>query len=132
VVTALLVFGVPLRGSILLMAVSLGLFLVGVLFWGIFVSAAAKTQLQAYQMGILSSFLPAFLLSGFVYEIQSMPWIIRVITHVIPARYVVKIMKSIFLKGVGLQVLWSELGFLALYAAIVFLLAVRKVNQKLV
>jgi len=131
VLVGLFVFGVPLRGSVLLMAFSLCLFLVGVLFWGIFVSAAAKTQLQAYQMGILSSFLPAFLLSGFVYEIHTMPWIIQAITHIIPARYVVTIMKGIFLKGVGMKALWGELGFLALYAALVFLMAVRKVNQKL-
>jgi ABC-2 type transport system permease protein len=131
VLVGLFVFGVPLRGSVLLMALSVCLFLVGVLFWGIFVSAAAKTQLQAYQMGILSSFLPAFLLSGFVYEIQTMPWIIRVITRIIPARYVVTIMKGVFLKGIGLRILWGEFAFLALYAAIVFWLAVRKVNQKL-
>jgi drug efflux transport system permease protein len=131
VLVSLIVFQVPLRGSSLLMGASLALFLVGVLFWGIFVSAVSKTQLQAYQMGILSSFLPAFLLSGFVYEIHTMPWIIQVITHIIPARYVVTIMKGIFLKGVGIEVLWGELGFLALYAAIIFLLAVRKVNQKL-
>jgi len=131
VLVGIFVFGVPLRGSIPLMAVSLCVFLVGVLFWGVFVSAAARTQLQAYQMGILSSFLPAFLLSGFVYEIQTMPAPIRFLTHIIPARYVVTLMKGIFLKGVGLRVLWGELGFLTLYAAVVFVLATRKVNQKL-
>ena len=71
-------------------------------------------------MGILSSFLPAFLLSGFVYSIETMPRVIQVITHIVPARYVVTILKGMFLKGVGLRVLWVELGFLALYAAIVF------------
>jgi ABC-2 type transport system permease protein len=55
-----------------------------------------------------------------------------VITHIVPARYVVTILKGIFLKGVGLSVLWGELGFLTLYALIVFLLATRKLNQKLV
>jgi ABC-2 type transport system permease protein len=127
----LFVFGVPLRGSILVLAVSVCTFLFGVLFWGVFVSAVATTQLQAYQMGVLSSFLPAFLLSGFVYAIETMPPVIQVITHIIPARYVVTIMKGVFLKGVGLEVLWGELGFLALYAGIIFLLAVRKMNQKL-
>jgi len=127
----LFVFGVPLRGSILVLAVSVCTFLVGVLFWGVFVSAVATTQLQAYQMGVLSSFLPAFLLSGFVYAIETMPPPIQVITHIIPARYVVTIMKGVFLKGVGLNVLWGELGFLALYAGIIFLLAVRKMSQKL-
>ena len=128
----LFVFEVPLRGSILVLAVSVCTFLFGALFWGIFVSAAAKTQLQAYQMGILSSFLPAFLLSGFVYAIETMPPVIQVITHVVPARYVVTILKGVFLKGVGLSVLWGQLGFLVLYAAIVFLAATRKMNQKLV
>ena len=118
--------------SLLVLAVSTCIFLFGALFWGIFVSAVAKTQVQAYQMGILSSFLPAFLLSGFVYAVETMPTVIQVITHVIPARYVVTIMKGVFLKGVGLEVLWPELGFLALYAGVVFLLATRKMNQKLV
>ena len=79
------------------------MFLFGALFWGIFVSAAARTQVAAYQMGMLSSFLPAFLLSGFVYSIENMPWVIQVITHVVPARYFVTILKGIFLKGVGLE-----------------------------
>jgi ABC-2 type transport system permease protein len=127
----LFVFEVPLRGSLLVLAVSVCTFLAGVLFWGVFVSAVAKTQLQAYQMGVLSSFLPAFLLSGFVYSIETMPTVIQGVTHIIPARYVVTIMKGVFLKGVGFEVLWGELGFLVLYAALIFWLATRKLNQKL-
>src|SRR5262249_32981424 len=127
----LYVFGVPLRGSVLLLAVSACMFLFGALFWGIFVSAAAKTQVQAYQMGILSSFLPSFLLSGFVYAIETMPPVIQVITHIIPARYVVTLMKRIFLKVVGIQMCRGELGFLALDGRISFLVASRKMNQKL-
>ena len=124
------VFNVPFRGSLLLLAISICVFLFGALFWGIFVSAAAKTQLQAYQMGLMSSFLP-FLLSGFIYSIENMPLAIQVITHIIPARYVVTILKGIFLKGVGLNVLWGELALLVLYGVIVFLAATRKLNQKL-
>jgi ABC-2 type transport system permease protein len=131
VLVGVFVFDVPFRGSVPLMVVSTCVFLFGALFWGIFVSAAAKTQLMAYQLGILSSFLPAFLLSGFVYSIESMPTVIQVITHIVPARYVVTILKGIFLKGVGIRVLWGELGFLALYAVLVFVLATRKLNQKL-
>ena len=131
VLVGIFVFAVPFRGSLALLAVSTCVFLFGALFWGIFVSAVARTQVAAYQMGILSSFLPAFLLSGFVYSIETMPWVIQVITHIIPARYVVTILKGIFLKGVGVSVLWGELGFLALYALIVFLLATRRLNQKL-
>ncbi|MBZ5621401.1 MAG: ABC transporter permease [Acidobacteriia bacterium] len=131
VLVGVFVFQVPFRGSVPLMVVSTCVFLFGALFWGIFVSAAARTQVQAYQLGILSSFLPAFLLSGFVYSIETMPTVIQVITHIVPARYVVTILKGIFLKGVGIRVLWGELGFLALYAALVFVLATRKLNQKL-
>ena len=131
VLVGIVVFGVPFRGSYLLLAVSTFVFLFGALFWGIFVSAAARTQLQAYQMGILSSFLPAFLLSGFVYSIETMPAAIQVITRIVPARYVVTILKGLFLKGVGVRVLWQELAFLSLYALIVFLLATRKLRQKL-
>lgn len=127
----LFVFQVPFRGSLLLLTVSVCVFLFGALFWGIFVSSVAKTQVQAYQLGILSSFLPAFLLSGFIYSIENMPWVIQVITHIVPARYVVTILKGVFLKGTGLSVLWGELGFLALYAVIVFAAATRKLNRKL-
>jgi ABC-2 type transport system permease protein len=130
-VVALLVFQVPLRGSVLVLGFSVCIFLSGVLFWGIFVSAVARTQLQAYQMGLVSSFLPAFLLSGFVYAVESMPPVIQAITHIVPARYVVTIMKGVFLKGVGVEVLWGELAFLAVYATAIFLFATRKLNQKL-
>jgi len=126
------IFQVPFRGSFLLLTLTTCIFLFGALFWGIFVSAVAKTQLQAYQMGILSSFLPAFLLSGFVYATESMPWVIQLLSRVIPARYMVTSLKGIFLKGVGFDVLWGELAFLALYGALVFWMSTRKLNQKLV
>jgi ABC-2 type transport system permease protein len=131
VLVGLFVFQVPFRGSLLLMTVSTCIFLFGALFWGIFISAATKNQLQAYQMGILSSFLPAFLLSGFIYSTENMPVVIRGITYIIPARYVMTILKGVFLKGVGMSVLWVEFLFLAIYATVIFVLATRKLNQKL-
>jgi ABC-2 type transport system permease protein len=85
---------------------------------------------MAYQLGTLTSFLPGFLLSGFVYSIENMPGPIQAISHIFPARYFVTILKGIFLKGVGLEVLWVELAFLGGYAAIVFLLAVRQLKRK--
>ena len=131
VVVGLFVFQVPFHGSVLLLAGSTCIFLFGALFWGIFISAATRNQLQAYQIGILSSFLPAFLLSGFIYSIDTMPKPIQVISHLVPARYFVTILKDVFLKGAGIGVLWTELGFLLLYGAIMFFLAVRKLNQKM-
>src|SRR5271157_179326 len=130
VLVGVYVFRVPFRGSVPLLVVSTCVFLMGALFWGIFISAVTRTQQKAYQISLLTSFLPAQLLSGFVWSIESMPKVIQVITYVVPARYFVTILKGVFLKGVGLSVLWGELGFLALYGAIVFLLATRKLSQK--
>jgi ABC-2 type transport system permease protein len=131
VTVSIFIFHVPMRGNMMLLMITGCIFLFGALFWGIFISAVAKSQLLAYQMGLLSSFLPAFMLSGFVYAIENMPAAIQVITHIVPARYFVTILKGIFLKGVGLEVLWGELLFLVAYAFVIFLLATRKLSQKL-
>ncbi len=124
------VFRVPLRGSPLLLIVTTCLFLLGALGQGILISALARSQLLAYQMGMLSSFLPAFLLSGFVYSIENMPTVIQAISHIVPARYFVALLKGVFLKGVGLEILWTEVAFLIGFAALVFFLASRKLRQK--
>jgi ABC-2 type transport system permease protein len=124
------IFQVPLRGNLLLMIAATCLFLLGSLCTGIFVSAAARSQVLAYQLGMLSSFLPAMLLSGFVYSIANMPVVIQVITHIVPARYFVTILKGVFLKGVGLGILWGQFVFLFVFAAVVFLFATRKLRQK--
>jgi ABC-2 type transport system permease protein len=126
------VFEVPMRGSFLLLVATSCLFLLGTLFWGIYLSAATRTQLAAYQLAMLSSFLPAFMLSGFVYAIENMPAPIQAFSHLVSARYFVTILKGIFLKGVGLEVLWLDTLFLAVYAAVVFFLAARKLKQKIV
>jgi ABC-2 type transport system permease protein len=125
-----LVFHVPLRGNPLILVGSTCLFLLGSLCWGIFISAAARTQVLAYQMGMLSTFLPAMLLSGFIYSIENMPVVIQAITHIVPARYFVTILKGVFLKGVGLEILWGEAVFLFIFAVLVFLAATRKMRQK--
>lgn len=130
VVTGVAIFGVPMRGNALLLFFSSCLFLFGALCWGIFLSAVTRSQLLAFQTGILSSFLPAFLLSGFVYAIESMPVVVQVITHIFPSRYFVTLLKGVFLKGVGMSVLWVELLFLTVYALVVFVAATRKVGQK--
>lgn len=131
IVVGLALFKVPLRGSMLLLIGTSWLFLFGALCWGIFLSAVTRSQLLAYQMGMLSSFLPAFLLSGFIYAIENMPLPIKVVTYIFPARYFITITKGIFLKGVGLEVLWVEVAFLAVFSAVVFVVATRKLRQKL-
>ena len=130
IAVGVLVFQVPLRGNPLLLVGSTCLFLLGSLCWGIFISAAARTQVLAYQMGMLSTFLPAMLLSGFIYSIENMPAVIQAITYIVPARYFVTLLKGVFLKGVGIDILWGEIVFLFVFAALVFLAATRKLRQK--
>ncbi|MBI1355063.1 MAG: ABC transporter permease subunit [Acidobacteria bacterium] len=125
------IFGVPLRGSILQLAVVTAVFMFGSLCWGLLISAAARSQMLAYQIGILSSFLPAFLLSGFVYSIENMPVVVQAITHIVPARYFVALLKGIFLKGVSVWDLWPDVLFLVAYAVLVFVGATRQLTRKL-
>jgi len=124
------VFDVPLRGNVLLLIATSALFLFGALCWGIFLSTIARSQLLAFQMSIVSSFLPAFILSGFIFAIENMPVVIQQITRIVPARYFVTILQGIFLKGTGVQVLWVEVVFLIVYGAIFFTIASRAMRQK--
>jgi ABC-2 type transport system permease protein len=130
IVAGLVIFGVPLRGNPVLLIVSSCLFLLGSLSMGILISALTRSQVLAYQLGMLTSFLPAFLLSGFVYSIENMPKVIQIVTYVVPARYFVSILKGVFLKGIGIEMLWAELTFLIAFAAFVFVIATRKLRQK--
>jgi len=123
--------GVPFRGSVVLLFASGFLFLFGSLCWGILLSAAMRSQHMAYQMATVTCFLPAFLLSGFIYSIENMPAVIQAFTYLVPARYFVTILKGIFLKGVGIDVLWGEFLFLVAYAVGVFFIATRKMRQKM-
>jgi len=130
VLVAVFVFQVPFRGSAWFLFFSSCTFLFGALCWGIFISATVRTQLLAYQMGMLSSFLPAFLLSGFIYAVSNMPHVIQVISYAVPARYFVSIVNGVFLKGVGWEMLLANLALLVAYASLVFWAAVRKMRLK--
>jgi ABC-2 type transport system permease protein len=126
-----LVFDVPLRGSIVLLAVLSLLFLVAALSWGLFVSAALKSQLLATQAAMITTYLPALLLSGFIFSIAAMPLTLRLVTLVVPARYFVTITRGIFLKDVGLAVLWPEALALLAFAAGAVGLALRSFRKRL-
>jgi ABC-2 type transport system permease protein len=127
---AVFIFHVPLKGNPVLLLVSSCVFIFGALGWGIFISASQRSQLAAYQLGTLTSFLPAFLLSGFIYSIDNMPAIIRAIALFVPARYYIEIIKGVFLKGTGLKILWFNLVLLAGYGALVFYWATSKLKKK--
>jgi ABC-2 type transport system permease protein len=129
-VVGVTIFAVPFRGNILLLAFSTCLFLCGVLFFGILISAGARTQVEAYQLGMLCTFLPGFLMSGFVFAIDTMPKVLQVMSVFVPARYFVTTLKALFLKGVGLEIIFDQLLFMALFAVIVFWLSIRKLKRQ--
>ena len=98
-------FGVPFRGNPFLLVILSFFFLLGALGFGIFLSAVAKSQLLATQLAMVTTFLPGFLLSGFMFAIEVMPPPLRAVTYLIPARYFLVVTRGIFLKGVGVEVL---------------------------
>lgn len=124
-------FQVPLRGSVALLFMMAAVFLAGALALGMLISIVTRSQLLASQLAMVLTFLPSFLLSGFMYAIANMPAPIQVMTHLIPARYFVALLKGIYLKGVGLEVLALEAGLLSLFAAGVVTVAHRKFRKRL-
>jgi ABC-2 type transport system permease protein len=131
VVMGYLLFGVPMRGSIgLLVAVS-AVFLTGVLAMGLLISIVTRSQLLASQLAFIITFLPAFLLSGFIYPIDNMPAPIRLVTYLIPARYFVELLRGIYLKGVGLRVLAGDAVMLLAFAVLMLALAVGSFRKRL-
>lgn len=125
------VFHVPLRGNVALLFGTSVIFLTGALSMGILVSIATKSQLLSSQVAVVATFLPAFLLSGFIFTIANMPPVIQAITYIVPARYFVAILKGIYLKGVGLEILAGQVVFLVIYASVMVLLANVKFKKKL-
>jgi len=125
------IFGTPLNGSVLLLGAFTILFLVGALGLGIFISAAVKSQVLATQIAMVATYLPAVLLSGFMFDIASMPTVLRGVTFLIPARYFVTVTRGIFLKGVGVSVLWPQALLMLAYAVIGLSLATRAFRKEL-
>lgn len=125
------VFGVRLQGSLALLLALSSIFLIGALGIGIYFSITAKNQRLATQLAIVSTFLPTFLLSGFIYPIYNMPAAIQLFTYLLPARYFISILKGIYLKGSGLGILWPQALVLSLFAVFIIASALRGFKKKL-
>ena len=131
VVLGQFIFNVPLRGNVALLFGVASIFLVGVLTMGMLISIATKSQLLASQLSMTATFLPAFLLSGFIFAIVNMPRPIQWLTYLVPARYFIGILKGIYLKGVGLEILAADTLLLVAFAAAMVVLANWKFKKKL-
>ncbi|MDY0221967.1 MAG: ABC transporter permease [Desulfobacterium sp.] len=132
VLTGEFIFNVPLRGSVILLFGMAAVFLTGALSMGMVISILARGQLLASQLAMVLTFLPSFLLSDFMYAISNMPRPIQMMTYLIPARYFVVLLKGIYLKGVGLPILWTEGLLLVIFSVLMVVWANLKFKKKLV
>jgi ABC-2 type transport system permease protein len=130
VAVAMLLFDLPMRGSWLALLGAVSLFLVGAVGFGLLISTVAETQQVAFQVALLTSFLPTLMLSGFIFPISSMPVVLQVVTYAVPARYFLTALRAIVLKGVGPAVFWQELAALALFAAVILTLASLRLRRQ--
>lgn len=124
-------FGVPLRGSLALLFLASSLFLLTALGMGLLISTVARNQFVAGQVAIIATFLPAFILSGFIFDIGSMPALVQGITHLIAARYFVALLQTLFLAGNVWAVLLPNALALVLMAALFLGLSRRKLRKRL-
>ena len=130
VLVAMALFDLPMRGSWLLLSGAIALFLVGAQAQGLLISTVAPTQQVAFQIALLSSFLPTFILSGFIFPISSMPQAIQAITSIVPARYFILALRAIVLKGATIASFWTELVALAVFAAVMLTLASLRLRRQ--
>ena len=126
---AILWFHVPMRGSYVLLFGTTLIYLVATLGLGLLVSTISQTQQQAMMTTTFFFLIPMMLLSGFVFPIENMPAVVQPVTYLIPLRYFLVILRSIFLKGVGLRVLWPQVAALATWSAAVLGLAIARSSK---
>ncbi len=130
ILSAMLLFDLPMRGSWPLLGLSIGLFLIGAQAQGLLISTIAQTQQVAFQIALLSSLLPTMILSGFIFPISSMPVVVQWITHIVPARYFLIALRAIVLKGADLSAFWQQLMALAIFATIATAMASLRLRRE--
>lgn len=131
VIASVTLFDLPFRGSVLALVLVSSVFLIAMLALGLLISTLSKNQFVAAQIALVVGFLPAFLLSGFVFEISSMPLPIQILTRIIPARYFVTCLQTIFLAGDIRSVLLPNTLALCAIAIVLMLLVAKKTNKRL-
>ncbi|TFG57946.1 MAG: ABC transporter permease [Candidatus Aminicenantes bacterium] len=121
-----LLFGVAVKGNYFLLLLTMVLFLISGLGQGILISTIARTQLVAFLLSVLTTILPTFILSGFVFPVRNMPVVIQAVTYFIPAKYFLVALRAIILKGTGIAAFWDQALFLAGFAVLTLALSVAK------
>jgi len=118
-----LIFGVVVKGSYLLLLLTTLIFLTASTSLGIFISVLSDSQQVAFTAATFVSLLPSLILSGFVFPIDSMPWIIQIITNITPAKFFIEILRAIILRGVGISAFWDQIIYLLIFITVLIVLA---------
>jgi ABC-2 type transport system permease protein len=126
-----LVFGVPVKGSFILLMLETILFIMMALCLGILISTVAKNQMVAMFISLIALMLPTIILSGFIFPIENMPSVLQVLSHIMPAKYFITIIRTIMLKGVGFLYIWKETLVLAGMTLFFIAVSVRKFKVRL-
>ena len=127
---SMVLFGLPMRGNWLTLALALSLYLIGALATGLLVSTVSDTQQVAFQIALLVSLLPTLMLSGFIFPIASMPKALQIVTYIVPARYFLRALRGIVLKGSDVSHLLPEFAALVIYAAATLALASLRLSRE--
>jgi ABC-2 type transport system permease protein len=128
-IAGFVLFGVIVKGSFLLLVLSILIFLSSAIALGIFISVLADTQQVAFSAATFATLLPSFILSGFVFPINNMPVVIQVFTNITPVKFFIVALRGIILKGVGLEAFWTQWLYLLLFT-LVFLTLAAVVQKK--
>ena len=130
IIAAYFLFGLEIKGNILLLFISILIFLSCSLGLGIMISTVAETQQVAFMISVIITMLPSFILSGFVFPIRNMPVVIQLVTYVVPARYFLVILRNIIIKGTGIESYWQEMAALIILSAVLLGISIKRLSKK--
>ncbi len=124
------VFDIPVRGSFTQLLLVSILFLIGTCTFGLVISSATRIQVLSIQVAMIATYLPTILLSGFIFPIKNMPIILQAVTYIIPARYMIALIKGIALKGLAASLLTTQIIFMTVFAFIMIIIGIKKINLR--
>jgi ABC-2 type transport system permease protein len=128
-VASRLLFHIEITGSLLLLALTTLVFLAACLALGIMISTVSDSQQVAFLLSTLSTLLPSFLLSGFVFPIENMPGIIQAVTYLVPARYYLSALRAVMVRGSGLAGFWPDLLLLVVFTAVMMMASMARLGR---
>jgi len=131
IILGTILFDVTIKGNLIYLFITSLVFIIGALSLGMMISAITDSQQVAFMISIIVTMLPAMILSGFIFPLNSMPKIIQFISYIVALRYYLVILRSIILKGSGLISFWDQLIFLTIFSLIMIIVSYLKLKKTL-